>query len=511
MSAATTVLCVLDGLGLNPDMRGNAVKQAQTPNLSSLLKEYPNTTLATHGERVGLPSGQMGNSEVGHLNIGAGRVVEQWLVLIEKALKSNKHLAKPEFGTFLKAASLGNRIHLIGLFSCGGVHSDLQHLLILIDSLLENCNCELALHLITDGRDVGPESAATDLINLQDFLAQRPRVKILTIQGRFYAMDRDQRWERVEQAYANICGNHQPIPESPVDYLKASYNKQVTDEFIEPACFQHFSITPQDCWLFWNFRADRMREIVAALCLKSFDKFTRTHPLPAREQVLCFANYASDFNLPFLFAQEPITNYLGMVVAKSGLQQLRVAETEKYPHVTYFLNGGSEQVLNGEERILIPSPRDVRTYDLKPEMSALAVKQAVVDAIKSKKFGLIVVNFANCDMVGHTGVLAAAIKAVETVDDCLGAIFQATLQHNGNLLIIADHGNAEQMINYADGSPHTAHTTYPVPCILVSARKFNLRDGGALCDVAPTVLELMGLEKPLEMTGQSLISGASPN
>jgi 2,3-bisphosphoglycerate-independent phosphoglycerate mutase len=508
----TTVLCILDGLGLNPKTEGNAVAQAIKPNFDRLNQDCPHTTLMTHGERVGLPEGQMGNSEVGHLNIGAGRVVDQWLQLIGKTLKNSDFQEQSVFKNFLSTLNSNSTIHLMGLLSNGGVHSHEDHLFSLIDILLKCTTNQLGLHIITDGRDTSPNSAILSLEKLNKLYKNNSRVKVLTLQGRFYAMDRDNRWERVSKAYQVLTGQVTPISLAPEEYLKNSYDNQHTDEFIEPTSFAEFKITPDDNFIFWNFRADRMREIVKALTSTEFSEFARSSIIPSKNKVICFTEYDKTLQLPFIFSQPELINHLGQVVSEAGLTQLRVAETEKYPHVTYFLSGGSENVLPGEERALIPSPRDVKTYDLKPEMSAFEVKEQVVNAIKNKEFDLIVVNFANCDMVGHTGVLEAGIKAVETVDQCLGEIISAINETNGKLLVIADHGNAEQMINYEDGSPHTAHTTNPVPCILYTANKQEnvcdkLRSSGALCDVAPTILDLLGLPKPKEMTGVSLIEG----
>lgn len=501
-----TLLCILDGFGLNPNEKGNAVALAKKPTFDALTRDYPHATLTTFGEAVGLPEGQMGNSEVGHLNIGAGRVIEQWLLRISRALTGPFLTNSKEYTSFLSATKSSKTIHVIGLYSSGGVHSHLDHAKQLLGRLTQDHpTAEIALHLISDGRDVSPSAFKSDVRELQAYLNTLPRCAIRSVSGRFYAMDRDKRWERVEAAYNAIALGKAPLISNIDTYVSESYAKGTTDEFLEPAVLSSSPIAEDDGFVFFNFRADRMREIVTALCAREFTGFTRNAPRPAPERVLCFTDYDPTLHLPVLFPQVDINNHMGEVVAAAGIKQLRVAETEKYPHVTYFFNGGVETALPGEDRQLVPSPRDVKTYDLKPEMSAPGVAELVVEGLRSKKYGFIVVNFANCDMVGHTGVVEAGIKAVETVDSCLGQIITTLKSVGGQALIIADHGNAEQMINYEDGSPHTAHTTYPVPVILVDYEKpATLRKDGALCDVAPTLLKMMGLQQPPEMTGTAL-------
>lgn len=503
----TTLLCILDGFGLNPNPAGNAVHLAKKPIIDGLLESCPHSTLITYGERVGLPEGQMGNSEVGHLNIGAGREVEQWLLKISRGLQGSFLSNSCVYNKFLSAASAEGRIHLIGLLSSGGVHSDKAHLSLLLKRLSADLPNEILLHLISDGRDVSPHAFKEDLTALIKELTNYPKVRIASVCGRFFAMDRDKRWERVEKSYRAIVHGEGVLAShtSLLDKISESYQGEITDEFIEPIVCEYQGIGTEDSLLFWNFRADRMREIVAALALPSFQSFLRTIPVPPAERVLCFTEYDSTFNLPFLFEQGFIKNHLGEVISNAKLDQLRIAETEKYPHVTYFLNGGVEIPYLGEERVVVPSPRDVKTYDLKPEMSAFGVTEEVQKGIRAGHYKLIVVNLANCDMVGHTGVLDAAIQAVETTDTCLGKMLETLREVNGQALIIADHGNAELMINYADNTPHTAHTTYPVPVILYGAPEVAaLRADGALCDVAPTVLKMMGIEQPQEMTGSPL-------
>lgn len=501
-----TLLCILDGFGLNPNQKGNAVYHARKPNFDEIWASCPHTTLTTFGERVGLPEGQMGNSEVGHLNIGGGRVIEQWLLRISRALRGSYLDTSVEYQVFQKHLSNLDALHLIGLYSDGGVHSHREHLKLLIARLSVDYQGPVYLHLFTDGRDTAPQCAAEQIAELQQFIAGYPRVRIATITGRFYGMDRDKRWERTKRAFDAIVTGTGVSSADAVSAIKSSYLSGSSDEFIEPIILTAARLSPRDGIIFWNFREDRMRQIVAALCLSNFDSFPRPFAGVAREQVLCFTDYDHSYGLPFLFPNLEIRNHLGEFLSAKGLRQLRVAETEKYPHVTYFFNGGIETPYGSEERELVPSPRDVKTYDLKPEMSAGPVTDIVVSALQNKRADVIVVNLANCDMVGHTGVFEAAVRAVETVDHCLGRMLAALHAAGGQAVVIADHGNAEQMIDYVTGAPHTSHTMYPVPMILVGgAPGARLADGGALCDVAPTLLELMQLPKPSEMTGSSLL------
>jgi 2,3-bisphosphoglycerate-independent phosphoglycerate mutase len=501
------VLLILDGLGLNEQREGNALALADTPCLDALFESKPWTTLRTDGSRVGLPEGQMGNSEVGHLNIGAGRVVEQPLVAISKKLSGEFLASSAAYFNFLSSTS-GGAIHLMGLFSPGGVHSHQEHLFLLLNQLKKDFAGDIFLHLITDGRDTGPKSALSEVKNLEAHLSQSyPGVSIASLCGRFYAMDRDKRWERTEQAFKILSeakGAHFPTASSAIE---ASYSQGVTDEFIEPVIIRPSPLLENDGIIFWNFREDRMRQIAAALGAKHFDGFARPRGAHTLQKILCFSDYDPELNLAHIFGPHVISNFLGEVVAKAGLRQLRLAETEKYAHVTYFLNGGSEAKLWGEERIMVPSPRDVKTYDQKPQMSAWGVTEELIAAIKSKKFDLIVTNYANCDMVGHTGSLEATVKAVETVDSCLQRILETLKDYPEYVAIVtADHGNCEQMINPLDKTPHTAHTTFPVPLFILKGNgALEPRAGGALCDLAPTILDVMGLDKPQEMTGSSLL------
>lgn len=502
----TTLLCVLDGVGLASETRGNAVLAAKKPHFDALWSSAPHTTLTTHGERVGLPAGQMGNSEVGHLNIGAGRVVRQWLLRISQDLKAGCLKTSAPYTRFIEAMRGAPALHLIGLTSDGGVHSHVEHLELLLKEVCRDFQGPVYLHVITDGRDTGPTTGAETVAALERCIGEFSDVRIATVCGRFFAMDRDKRWERTKKAYDCIVGGIGTRAESGSAWLKAQYAAGITDEFIEPAIITPAPLSPSDGFIFWNFREDRARQIVRGLTAPEFTDFVRSAPPVPAARALCFTEYDHSFGLPYIFEALSINDHLGEIVARAGLKQLRAAETEKYPHVTYFLNGGIEKPYTGEERVLVPSPRDVKTYDQKPEMSAFAVTEKVVEAIRSGEYGLIVVNLANGDMVGHTGVMDAAVKAVETVDTCLGQMVAALTTASGNGIIIADHGNAEQMINLTDGTPHTAHTTNPVPCIVVGAAGIkSLRDGGALCDVAPTVLELMRLPQSAAMTGVSLL------
>jgi 2,3-bisphosphoglycerate-independent phosphoglycerate mutase len=490
------VLCIIDGFGLNPKSEGNAIAQARKPNIDKLLSNCPNTTLITYGEDVGLPQGQMGNSEVGHLNIGAGRVVEQWLLRINRALKGDFLNSNTAYQTFLAKLSGGKDLHLVGLFSDGGVHSHIEHFYLLLDKLkvdflAANPEAVIYLHLITDGRDTSPLAAASEIRKLQKKLEGIKNIKIATICGRFYAMDRDKRWERIDRAVKAMIESSGVKTENPAAHIESCYKAGITDEFLEPIIVTEKPITANDCLLFWNFREDRMRQLVSVL----------NKTVPA-ENILCFTSYDHSLKLPYIFELLEIKNHLGEWLSLKGLRQLRTAETEKYPHVTYFFNGGIEKEYPGEDRKMLPSPRDVKTYDQKPEMSADAVCDTVIAGIESGNYDLIVVNFANCDMVGHTGVIPAAIKAVETVDTCIGRIVESLVKHAGKALFIADHGNAEQMIDYQSGLPHTAHTKFPVPAILFGCGDVQIVNSRAtLKDVAPTVLKMLGLPLPLEMSG----------
>ncbi len=524
MKKTPHLLCILDGFGLNPRREGNAVAMAKTPVFSNLWDSQPHSTLTTFGTRVGLPEGQMGNSEVGHLNIGAGRVVEQWLTRISNALRRGDLQASVEWKHFLDVLSTKSKVHVMGLWSDGGVHSHSEHLYLLLKQLRADFQGSIVLHLFTDGRDTSPTRAGEQLQELETLVSELPGISIGSISGRYYAMDRDNRWERTEQAFRAVAGIEcKERFSSAREAIERSYANRVTDEFLLPsqilsATASPSQILPEDGLIFFNFREDRARQIIQSLCLQDFSGFKRPADFKpfSRDQTLCLTQYDETYQLPVLFPPQRIQQHLGQVVSSAGLTQLRTAETEKYPHVTYFLNGGEEQPFKGEDRLLLPSPRDVATYDLKPEMSAVAVTDRVVKAIQDGGYDLIVVNLANCDMVGHTGVVEAAVRAVETVDACLGRMIAAIETHQGVAIILADHGNAEMMIDYETGEPHTAHTMFPVPVIVVDAAngsgkpkatpKHRLRDDGALCDIAPTLLALMKIPQPSEMTGRSLLA-----
>ncbi len=504
MAKRPVMLVILDGFGWREDSADNAVRLARTPTFTRLWESCPHAFLHTSGRDVGLPDGQMGNSEVGHLNIGAGRVVKQELVRIGDAVHDGSIAQAAAFIDLVQALKAsGGACHLMGLVSPGGVHSHQDHAAALAHRL-DQQGIKTVVHAFTDGRDTPPQSAKDDLARLVTALPAS--VPVVTVTGRYFAMDRDKRWDRVAQAYAAMAeadGAHHPTPESAID---AAYAAGKFDEFVPASVIGDYKgMQDGDGVLCFNFRADRVREILGALLDPGFDGFPR-------KRVIQFAAAAgmtrySDALAPFLgvlFAQDELHNILGEVVANAGKTQLRMAETEKYPHVTYFLNGGRETPYAGEDRIMVASPK-VATYDLQPEMSAPELTDKAVAAIDSGKYDLIVLNFANPDMVGHTGVLSAAIKAVETVDTSLGRIAEAIQRQHGALLVTADHGNCELMRDPETGGPHTAHTTNPVPVVLMGSNS-GLK-AGRLADLAPTLLDLMGVSQPAEMTGHSLIGG----
>ena len=498
------MLAILDGFGWREDESDNAVRLASTPTFDSLWEECPHTFLDTSGEDVGLPDGQMGNSEVGHLNIGAGRVVMQELPRISAALRNGELASNPALSTFIDTMKkTGGTCHLMGLISPGGVHAHQDHAVGLA-RILTDAGLPVALHIFTDGRDTPPQSGRE---YLEILMKQLPdSVTIATVSGRYYAMDRDNRWERVSKVYDVITAADGPHAFSPLDVLDESYASKVTDEFVIPTVIGDYQGAKDgDGIVSFNFRADRIRELLTALIDPNFSGFERK-AVRHFAATVAMTRYSDDLAklITVLFPPQDLGDLLGDVVAEAGRKQLRMAETEKYPHVTYFLNGGREEKFEGEDRILVPSPK-VATYDLQPEMSAPELTDRAVEAIDSGKYDLIVLNYANPDMVGHTGILSAAIKAVEAVDTGLGRIVEAIRRQNGALLVTADHGNCETMSDPETGGPHTSHTLNEVPCVLLGAGQITLRHG-RLADLAPTLLELMNLKQPQAMTGQSLVS-----
>ena len=497
------VLLILDGFGLGRHDSGNAVYMASTPQLDALFRTCPHTTLSASGLDVGLPDGQIGNSEVGHTNIGAGRVVFQDLPRISNAVADGSFFENPAYlGAVRHAVEHGATLHIAGLLSDGGVHSHISHFFAMLELAKRNGLTKVYFHVLLDGRDVPPKSGLGYVQALADRCAAEGLGTIATVQGRFYGMDRDRRWERVQRGYdAMVRGIGTPVSD-PVQAVRDSYDAGVTDEFVEPAvCCGDGRIRSGDSVIFMNFRPDRARELTWALTGNlPEDAQMDTEPLDLC--YVCTAQYDEALTLPVAFPPEVIENTLGQYASSLGLQQLRIAETEKYAHVTFFFNGGVEQVCPGEDRVLIPSPKEFPTYDLIPEMSAYRVTEECAGRIRSGEYDLVVCNLANCDMVGHTGVMEAAVRAVETVDTCVGRIVAAVRETGGVALVTADHGNADCMVA-PDGQPHTAHTTNPVPLIAVGA-DVALRPG-RLADLAPTMLELMGRAQPAEMTGESLI------
>ena len=500
----TVMLVIMDGFGCSKNEKDNAVAQADLKVLPTLWKEYPHSYLGASGEDVGLPDGQIGNSEVGHLNIGAGRIVYQALTKITKDIKDGTFFKKPVLVEAMEnAKKKGSALHLLGLVSPGGVHSSEQHLFGLLQMAKQYGLQKVYVHAFLDGRDVLPRSAGEYLQELEDKCQELGVGEIATISGRYYAMDRDKRWERVEKAYRAVAlgeGNTAPDAQT---CLKNSYAADVSDEFVVPTVIHKHPVEDGDSLVFFNFRPDRARQLTTAFVSDDFTGFARPKKLDVYFATM--TRYEDDLPAHVVYDKETIPNTLGEVLAKAGKTQLRIAETEKYAHVTYFFNGGEETPNDGEDRILVPSPK-VATYDLQPEMNAPIVTEKVIAQIKAAKYDMIMLNFANPDMVGHTGVLKAAVKAVETVDTCVGQIIEALKTVDGQLLIIADHGNAEQMADPETGCPYTAHTTNHVPCILVSEEhKHDTLQDGILADVAPTLLQLAGMDIPAEMTGKSLL------
>jgi 2,3-bisphosphoglycerate-independent phosphoglycerate mutase len=523
------VLVILDGWGYRAETKANAIAMARKPNYDRLLREYPNTLIHTSGLYVGLPDGQMGNSEVGHLNIGAGRIVHMDITRIDLMIQNGEFFKHPVLLAAMKHARVGQRrLHLFGLVSDGGVHSQNAHLYALLKVAKQNGLERVFVHAFMDGRDTLPTSGAGYLEQLQQKMREYNCGQIATVNGRYYAMDRDRRWERIAKAFDAMvdADGEGGRYTDPVQGMKESYNRGVTDEFVVPfVCTDAqkqplATIRDEDACICFNFRADRARQITRALSRNSglnekggsdlpgaaeLDATIPRDRAPKNLHYVCMTRYDKNFSLPVVVPPESLSNILANVMAQNKMRNLRVAETEKYAHVTYFFNGGVEQPFPGEDRVLVPSPK-VATYDLKPEMSASGIADAVVKATEEGTFDVIIVNFANADMVGHSGKIEPTVKAVETVDACLGRIEGAVRAKGGAMLITADHGNAELMIDPATGGPHTAHTTNPVPFVVVSenAKQFTLKSGGSLRDISPTMLGMLGIDEPKEMTGHDL-------
>ena len=511
MSKKPTVLMILDGYGLNDNCEANAVCEGKTPVMDQLMSQCPFVKGQASGLHVGLPDGQMGNSEVGHLNMGAGRIVYQELTRITKSIQDGDFFENPEFLAAVENCKKNDSaLHMWGLVSNGGVHSHNTHIYGLLELAKKNGLEKVYVHCFLDGRDTPPASGKEFVEELEAKMAEIGVGKVATVMGRYYAMDRDNRWDRVERAYLALTKGEGSAFESAAAGIQASYDAEKYDEFVEPVVVTEngaplATVKDGDSVIFFNFRPDRAREITRAFCDDEFKGFAREKRLDL--VYVCFTDYDDTIaNKKVAFKKEQITNTFGEFLANNGLTQARIAETEKYAHVTFFFNGGVEEPNQGEDRYLIPSPKEVATYDLKPEMSAYGVCDKLCEAIKSGKYDVIIVNFANPDMVGHTGVEAAAIRAIEAVDECVGRAVEALKEVDGVMFICADHGNAEQLVDYETGAPFTAHTTNPVPFILVNADpSYKLREGGCLADIAPTLIELMGLEQPKEMSGKSLL------
>jgi 2,3-bisphosphoglycerate-independent phosphoglycerate mutase len=506
------LLIILDGWGISARPEGNAVHLAQTPCLDELTNTFPVTRLLCSGEAVGLPEGIMGNSEVGHLNIGAGRVVYQDLLRIDKAIADGSFFANQVLNSVMaKVKANGTTLHIMGLVSDAGVHSQLDHLLTLLAMARQKNLSKVCIHAILDGRDTAPDSGAGFLRRLKDHIYSNNLGAIATVCGRFYAMDRDSRWDRIQKAFHLFTRGDGIQAKDPVKAVERAYARNETDEFVQPIVITGSDGNPLgtvrdgDGIIFFNFRADRAREITRVFTESNFELFRR-EPFPILCEFVCMTLYDENFTLPVAFPPVHLKEILGEVISRQGLSQLRIAETEKYAHVTYFFNGGEEKPFQLEDRCLIPSPRDVPTYDLKPEMSAKLVTAEILSRLRSERYDFIVLNFANMDMVGHTGILEAAIRACETVDQCLGKIVLQVKSQGGVALITADHGNSEKMID-ENGQVYTAHTHNPVPFILVDEARRHVRlNTGRLGDIAPTVLQIMGIEKPKQMTGVSLLA-----
>ncbi|MCD6404882.1 MAG: 2,3-bisphosphoglycerate-independent phosphoglycerate mutase [Planctomycetes bacterium] len=505
------VLIIRDGWGEEPETRGNAIAAADTPVHKGLFEQYPWTLIGAAGRDVGLPDGQMGNSEVGHLNMGAGRIVYQDLTRISKAIEDGTFFENEVLlGAVEHAKKNGSALHLMGLVSDGGVHSQDTHIYALLELAARNGLDRVFVHVLTDGRDTSPTGGAEYIRQLEAKAADIGAGRVASVCGRYWAMDRDNRWERVEEAYRAFTAGQGRTTRDVAGFLEECYQNDETDEFVKPTLVVGDDGEPvgliraEDSFIFFNFRADRAREITRAFVDRGFPHFERPDGLFPR--YVCMTEYDVTIDAPAAFGPVELVNILGQVVSEASWRQLRIAETEKYAHVTFFFSGGVEEPVKGEDRSLIPSPK-VATYDLQPEMSAYEVTDEVEKRIASGDYDLVVLNFANCDMVGHTGIFEAAVKAVETVDECVGRVVEATKSAGGALIVTADHGNAEKMIDFETGEPFTAHTTNKVHFILVddSRKSARLREDGILADIAPTILEMMGLPQPPEMTGRSMI------
>ena len=511
MSKKTTVLMILDGYGLNDRKDHNAVAEANTPVMDKLMKEYPFVKGNASGMAVGLPEGQMGNSEVGHLNMGAGRIVYQELTRITKEIQDGTFFENPALVKAMENCKANDSaLHIYGLVSDGGVHSHITHLYGVLEMAKKFDLKKVYVHCFLDGRDTPPASGKGYVEQLEEEMKKLGIGKVASVCGRYYAMDRDNNYDRVELAYKALTKGEGLTAESATTGIQASYDRDETDEFVKPTVVVEdgkpvATIQDKDSIVFINFRPDRAREITHAFCDDDFKGFERGKRLDVT--YVCFSDYDPTIpNKDVAFHKIAVTNTFGEWLAANDMTQARIAETEKYAHVTFFFNGGVEETNKGEDRILVNSPKDVATYDLKPEMSAYEVCDKLCAAIKSEKYDVIIINFANPDMVGHTGVEAAAIKAVETVDECVGKAVDALLSVNGTMFICADHGNCEQLVDYETGAPFTAHTTNPVPFILVNYDPaYTLKEGGCLADIVPTLIETMGMTKPAEMTGKSLL------
>ncbi|MCM3765785.1 2,3-bisphosphoglycerate-independent phosphoglycerate mutase [Neobacillus niacini] len=509
MSKAPVALIILDGFGCRDEQKGNAVYHAKKPNFDRYWETYPHSHLTASGEAVGLPEGQMGNSEVGHLNIGAGRIVYQSLTRVNIAIREGEFVKNETFLDAMQHAKKhGTALHLFGLLSDGGVHSHINHMFALLKLAKEEGLEKVYIHAFLDGRDVGPKTAPTYIQQTLDKMKEYGVGEFATISGRYYSMDRDKRWERVEKSYRSMVYGEGPTYTNPLELVEDSYSHGIFDEFVIPSVITRedgkpvATIQDNDAVIFYNFRPDRAIQISNTFTNEDFRSFDRGPKHPKHLHFVCLTHFSESVDGYVAFKPTNLDNTLGEVLSQNNLKQLRIAETEKYPHVTFFMSGGREDKFPGEERILINSPK-VPTYDLKPEMSAYEVTDALLKEIEADKFDAILLNFANPDMVGHSGMLEPTVKAIETVDECLGKIVDLILQKGGTAIITADHGNADEVVTL-DGNPMTAHTTNPVP-VIVTKQGVDLRDGGILGDLAPTMLDLLKVDQPAEMTGKSLI------